>query len=224
MLFGNEFSGLKNLGSGLVVKTSILVVALLVGASAISSGASASLDAIAFNSNAQSISSGTLKLEASESGTGFTAAISNLAPGDTSTRFVNYTNSGTLAGRALTIQAVDSTTSPTLLTTSATKGLFVTVTLCGGGSWNSSTGACSGTPSVLLVATPITTVISTAQSLVAGALTSGEVVALKFEIVLPDQTETTTNGVLPASPIQNLSALIQFRLREVQRAAVVTNA
>ncbi len=217
--------------SSLIGKGALLVVAGVIGTAGITEGASATLDAVAFNTSPQDISGGILKLEATERGDGFTQPIQKIAPGDTVNRFVEYKNSGDLAGKSLSVSALDTSLTSTLLTTSAVKGLQVTITRCsnvgGTAAWTSA-GVCetaahvAGTTDVL-VSTPITSVIASAQSLIS-TMAVDEVASLKFSIVLPDQAETTTNGVLPSPTVQGAAALLQFKLREIQRDASTTNS
>ncbi len=218
--------------SSLIGKGALLVVAGVIGTAGITEGASATLDAVAFNTIPQDISGGILKLEATERGDGFTQPIQKIAPGDTVNRFVEYKNSGDLAGKSLSVSALDTSLTSTLLTTSAVKGLQVTITRCsnvgGTAAWTSA-GVCetaahvAGTTTDVLVSTPITSVIASAQSLIS-TMAVDEVASLKFSIVLPDQAETTTNGVLPSPTVQGAAALLQFKLREIQRDASTTNS
>src|SRR5690349_6621073 len=98
-------------------------------------GVYAGLNAVA--TGTQSVTSGTLKLTMADNGVGFSSSVSNMAPGDVVNRYVDVTNGGTLAGQALTLAVADST--PTLLSTDATKGLHVVVTQCTSGVWTAAT-------------------------------------------------------------------------------------
>jgi hypothetical protein len=183
-------------------------------------GVYAGLAATASNSSAQTISSGTLKLVYADNGTGFTTGFSNMAPGDVINRYVDLSNTGTLTGKALTLAASDS--SVTKLTNDATNGLHVTVTSCST-VWVAATGTCTlGTTSVLLNNVAVSALRSSASSLVSGAVASGY--KLKFSVTLPDQDETTTNGTLPGSTIQGLTANITWSFSESQRDATTTDS
>ena len=96
----------KGSPTSIAVKTSILVVAALIGTGAVTQGASATLDSISYNSTPQSISSGTLKFDtptAVTGSSGFTATFANMNPGDTRTVGIEYTNSGTNSGIGLAL-------------------------------------------------------------------------------------------------------------------------
>ena len=43
-------------------------------------------------------------------------------------------------------------------------------------------------------------------------------------MTLPDQSETTTNGTLPAGTIQGLSASLTYTFAETQRDATTSNS
>jgi hypothetical protein len=183
-------------------------------------GVFAALSATAFNSSAQTISSGTLKLVYADNGNGFSTSITNMAPGDVVNRYVDLTNTGTLAGKNLTLSAADSGSS--LLSSDATKGLHVTVTSCST-VWVPLTGACTlGTTSVLLNNVAVSSLVSAPSTVVSGAVASGY--QLQFKITLPDQSETTQNGTLPGGTIQGLTANMTWTFGESQRDATTTNS
>jgi spore coat-associated protein N len=186
-------------------------------------GVYAALNATAFNTAPQAASSGTLSLTMASNGTGFSQAISNLAPGDTVNRYISLTQGDTLDGKDITLGVADGT--PTLLTTSATKGLRVTVTSCPT-AWTPGTGAgtCSGTPTVLLASTPLSTLTAGPVAVKAGANAASSVLNLQISLALPDQTETVTNGVAPAGTIQGLSSALTWTFGETQRTATVTGS
>ncbi|WP_370972190.1 TasA family protein [Amycolatopsis sp. cg9] len=190
---------------------------------AMGAGVWATLSATAANVTPETISSGTLKLTLAANGAGFDQAIANLAPGDTVNRYVDLTSGGSLDAQALTMQ-VAATGSGALVTDGATtKALRVTVKQCPG-TWNTSTGACSGgTATTLLPATALSG-LSSAQSLIAGAVAAGSVSHLQVSVQLPDQAETTVNGALPTSTIQGLTANLTYTFAETQRSATTTNS
>lgn len=200
-----------------------LAMATVGGAVLVMMGAGvwASLSATASNVDPQEVSTGTLKLTMTPNGAGFTQSISNLAPGDVVNRYVDVANSGTLDGQALTLAVTGTGSTP--LTTDATRGLAVTVTECVGGTWTAGTGVCSGTTSALVSSKPVST-FGTATSLVSGAVASGETRELQVTVTLPDQTETTVNGALPANTIQGLSTQLTYTFAETQRAAATSNS
>lgn len=180
----------------------------------------AGLNATATNTTAQSIDSGTLQLTYADNGAGFTSVAAKMAPGDVVNRYVDLTNGGTLDGKTLTLAATDST--PTKLSTDATNGLQVAVTECTGGTWDSTTGVCSGT-----AGTPVTgslqSMATTPLSLDSN-VTSGATLHFQVSMTLPDQNESVVNGALPANTIQGLSANITWAFNELQRTATTTNS
>ncbi|MCW2603608.1 MAG: hypothetical protein JWN61_1743 [Pseudonocardiales bacterium] len=187
-------------------------------------GVWASLNATA-TGTAETVSSGTLKLTLAANGVGFSQGITNVAPGDIVNRYVDLANSGTLDAQSLTVQ-VGATGSGALITDgvapATTKALRVTITSCTT-NWAPTTGICSGTTSIVLAATPVSG-LSTAASLIAGAIPAGTVAHLQVSTQLPDQTETTVNGNLPATTIQGQSAVLAYTFGEVQRTSTTTNS
>ena len=89
-------------------RTAVGVAFALVGVAVTGAGVYAALSATAFNTSAQSVTSGTLKLVLADNGNGFSTGILLLAPGDVVNRYVDLTNSGTLDGKNITFKAVDS--------------------------------------------------------------------------------------------------------------------
>lgn len=199
----------------------ILASSLALGGIALASaGVYAALTAQA--TGTQSVATGGVSLTVGADGTttGFTTAVTNMAPGDTQNRFVSLTNASTIATQGLTLSA--SGTANNLL--DATKGLTATVTSCTV-AWTivSTTPTCTGTTSVLLAATPLANLTSTTS----GNLVSGTVAAayhLELTLALPNTVETTLNGAVPGSTIQNLTNSITFTFSETQRAATSTSA
>ncbi|MGM1059149.1 TasA family protein [Saccharothrix sp. Mg75] len=186
-------------------------------------GVWATLTATAANVTPEQVTSGTLKLALGNNGAGFGQSITNLAPGDVVNRYVTLTNSGSLDAQALTVQ-VAATGSSALIADGATgKALRVTITKCTGGAWTPDTGACGGTKSVLLTATPLSGLAS-AASLLPAVTTAGEVQNLQVSVQLPDQNETTVNGVLPANTVQGQSVNLTYTFSETQRSATTTNS
>lgn len=208
---------------GLLAASGVTVVGLtLTGI-----GVYAGLNATASNATPQTASSGTLSLTMGANGTGFTTNIALLAPGDVVNRYVDLTNGGTLAGQALTLGVVDGT--PTKLSTDAINGLHVTVTSCSGGAapaWTPGAGTCTGTGATtsVLATNVALSALGTPVSLVAGAQAAGFVHHLQLSITLPNQTETTANGVLPGGTIQGLSASLTWTFTEAQRTATTTTS
>jgi spore coat-associated protein N len=198
----------------------------VVGLAITGMGVFAGLNAVATNTTAQNITSGTLKLTMAPAtgSAGFTTGISNLAPGDTANRYVDLSNGGNLDAQTLSLAAADG--SPTKLSTDVTNGLHVTVTQCSGATWTVATATCGagGTTSVLANSVALSALIATPTTLIAGAVTAGTVLHLQVAVTLPNQLETTTNGTLPVGTIQGLSASITWTFNELRRTATTTNS
>jgi hypothetical protein len=75
-----------------------------------------------------------------------------------------------------------------------------------GGTWNTGTGACSGSSSTLVSGVPLATMPAATPVMVSPTVTGGSVLHLQIALELPDQNETTTNGVPPADSIQGLTS------------------
>lgn len=188
-------------------------------------GVFAALNATASNATAQNATSGTLSLTMANNGAGFGQSVSNLAPGDIVNRYVNLTQGATMDGKGLTLAVADGT--PNKLTTDATKGLHVTVTECSGTWTTTGAGACTGagaTTTVLATNVPLSSLAATPSTLVAGTVTAGSTLNLQVSLTLPDQNETTANGVLPANPIQGLASALTWTFGETQRTSTTTGS
>ncbi len=228
----------------LIAKGSLLLLAGAVGTIAITEGASATLDAIAANSAAHSVTDGTLILNAPiypgsagvGSSAGFNTAIDKVVPGDVMHRFVKYTNSGTLGGGDLSLWIHDSVGS--VMTTNATQGLHVSVTACDQAwTWIGNEAAqCGGSSSVLATNQPLSGITDEAnKTTFAGtSLAAGVSTYLKFDIALPDRYERRANAGTPtnrdgsalADPtvtMQGLNAQITWTIYTAARAATDTN-
>lgn len=186
-------------------------------------GVYAALNATANNTTAQSASSGTLSLTMTNNGAGFAQGIANLAPGDVVNRYVTLTQGAVLDGKDLTLGVTDGT--PTLLTTNATKGLHATITSCSS-AWTPGTGpgTCSGTTTVLLASTPLSTLTAGPVSVKTGTNAASAVLNLQISVALPDQAETVSNGAAPVGTIQGLSSALTWTFGETQRTATVTGS
>jgi hypothetical protein len=206
----------------------------LIGASAaavITSGVFAGLNATATNTTAQTVSDGTLSLTLADSGVGFSANITNLAPGDVVNRYVTLSNGGTLAAQGLTLGIAATPANPAsaaLITDGVapvtTKALRVTVTSCSG-SWAPLTGVCTGTASTEIAAAPLSTFTAAAQAFTrTSALEAKAAQSLQVSVCLPEQSETTTNGVLPTNTVQGGSVNLTYTFNELQRTATTTNS
>jgi hypothetical protein len=180
-----------------------------------SAGVYALLSASASNPTPQQASSGTLSLVLGDNGAGFTTPISNLAPGDSVRRYVALANNGTLAGQDLALQVTDSVAS--VLSTDAARGLQIAVDECSV-AWTPGTGACAGTTSPVLGSAPLAG-FGTRAFPDGGTMAAGQTRHLRLTVQLPDSTEETVNGVLPAGSVQGRSAQLTWKFTESQRTA-----
>jgi hypothetical protein len=202
--------------AGAVIMVSVAAIA---GQSVI-----ASLNATAFNTTAQAVNSGTMKIELANNGNGFSQSIANLVPGDVVNRYVTLTNSGSIDGIGLTLKTAQTGT-PSLISDgvspSTTKALTLTVTSCPV-AWDVATGACAS-PTVELAATPIGSLTS-ATGLTSSTLASSAPRYLQMKITLPDQNETTVNGAVPSNTVQGGAVAVTYTFDLAQRLATTTNS
>jgi hypothetical protein len=191
---------------------SLLLPVLAVGALT-GGGVYAAVRADSFNTTPQAVTSGSLKLTMDAAS--FNQSVTNMAIGDTRTQYVDLTNSGTLAGKGLTLSVADATASP--LTTDVTRGLAVTVQNCAS-AWSS--GTCAS-PVAMTTSTPIAS-MGTAVALSTSDNPVGQVWHLKVTLALPDSVEVVENGTLPVNSVQSRAASLTWRFSEAQRAAVAS--
>jgi hypothetical protein len=206
------------------VKTILFGSVGVLGVGLVTDSVMATINATAFNTTAQPISTGSLSItQAAGSGsTGFGSTFSNMVPGDSRTVYVNIVQ-GSAASSNPQIQIVDTpTASASLLTSDATRGLAVTVNGCAT-AWSS--GSCSGGAFVVLASTPLLT-LKTITNLSANyLLTASTTNYLQFVISLPNGSdETVANGGAAVvtgggGTIQGLSANIIWTISVQQRAA-----
>ncbi len=205
-----------------VVATSVFAGSLiLVAGTSVFAGLNATVSA------SQTDSAGTLILSTANNGAGFSQPITNLAPGDIVNRYVTLTNSGTLASQSLGL-SIAATGSSTLITDgiapATNKALTVTVLSCTGGTWNTSTGVCSGTTNTEISETSLSAFTSQKVFSVSPTLAAGATSQLQIRTKLPDQNETTVNGVLPSVTVQNGSATLSYLFNQAQLAGATTNS
>lgn len=203
-----------------VVAASFGVAALaLTGA-----GVYAGLTAQATNTTAEIVSSGTLLLTmAPETGAAaLSATVSNLAPGDVDNRYVVVTNSGTLVGKSLGLAVSDGTVPPSVLSTSATKGLSVSISACSI-AWVPATGVCAGTTTSYLAKTSVSALGTRVNFTGPIAPAAAAAYSLRISTYM-DGTETVTNGTLPGDTAQGLTATLTYTFSEDQRDGVTTNS
>jgi hypothetical protein len=203
-------------------RTIVAAAFAVAGLAVTGAGVFAGLNATA--TGTQAVTSGTLSLTmGNETGSTFSGAVSGLAPGDVVNRYVTLTNGGTLDAQTLTLGV---TGTGSLLSTSAAKGLTVTVSSCAT-SWSVSAGvatcASSGAVATVLAATPVATLAVTPGS-IQSTFAPAAVLHLKIALTLPDQGETVTNGTFPGGTIQGLSDTLTYTFNELQRTATTTNS
>ena len=186
-------------------------------------GVYAGLSATATGSEA--VSSGTLNLTLSpDVGVGFSNFAAKMAPGDTDNVYVNLNNTGSLASAAGMTLSVTGAPSNALTNGSvAGEGLTVTATQCSV-AWTLATGVCSGTTTPILATTQVSALnvgaaLSNVPALVAA---TGQLAHVQVSLGLVG-TETSVNGVAPASTIQGLSTTLTYTFTEQQRTGVATN-
>lgn len=201
-------------------------VMALSAAAIIGQGVLASLNATAFNTVAENVNSGTLKLSLTNNGVGFSQDINNLAPGDVVNRYVTLENEGSLDGINLSLKTT-ATGTPTLLSDGVGGGtnqaLRLTVSSCTV-AWDPSTGACTGGTATQEIAPSTLSTLSSATNLSNGSMSSGAFKYLKMSIQLPDQNETTINGVLPPNTVQGGGVAITYTFDFAQRLATTINS
>jgi hypothetical protein len=198
----------------------VVSVATIAGQSVV-----ASLNATAFNTVAQQISAGTMKLDLANSGNGFGQNITNVVPGDVINRYVTLTNSGSINGIGLSLKTAQTGTASLISDGTAgvtTQALRLTVKSCPV-AWDVVNGTCAGTPATELSATPIGSLTS-ATTLASSTMNSGAIKYLQMSISLPDQNETTVNGALPANTVQGGSVNVTYTFDLAQRTATTTNS
>lgn len=202
-----------------------LAVATIGAATLTMTGAAvmATLRATASNVTPRAVEAGTLLLDLVDDGAGFAQSIGGLAPGDVVNRYVRLESTGSLDARALTF-ATAATGTPTLVDdgvgASTTRAIRVSVASCSV-RWDTATGTCSGTTTSLLAPVTLGTA-ATPRSLGTGSLPPGGRLHLRIQVTLPDQDETTVNGVLPAQSVQGGAVEVVYTFGADQRPATTT--
>jgi hypothetical protein len=171
----------------------------------------------------QAVTSGTLSLIVTPgTAANFSAAVSNVAPGDVINRFVDLSSNGSLDAKTLTLQVTGGTSN--LLSTSGTLGLRVAVSTCTT-AWAVVSGlpSCSGSMAPALASTPVSTLSGTPGA-VQTTVAAGALMHLNVSVTLPDQPETVTNGTLPGGTIQGLNNTLTYTFNELQRTATTTSS
>jgi hypothetical protein len=174
----------------------------------------------------ETVSSGTLDLALSaDTGAGFSAFTSKMAPGDTDNVYVNLTNTGTLAsakGMRLWVASVPA--SALSNGSAAGEGLTIQLTECSV-AWTLATGTCSGTTTSLLATRLLDTMdtLATARALknIPALAAGGGVDHVQVSLGLVG-TEKSVNGTPPANTIQGQSASLTYTFIEQQRTGIAT--
>lgn len=177
-------------------------------------------------SASNSSTSGTLALSSTNNGVGFSQSVSNLAPGDVVNRYITLTNGGTLDAQSIGL-AVTATGTSTLIndgiSPATNKALTLAVYSCSG-TWNTTTGACSGTTNTEIAATPLGSFATKKGFAVTPTMLANGAQNLQLQLTLPDQSETTVNGVAPANTVQGGSVSLSYLFSEAQRTAATSNS
>lgn len=190
-------------------------------------GVLATLNAQTSNPSPEAVSSGTLKLtvSATNPSAGFSSEVANLAPGDVVNRYVDLTSGGSLDAQGLTL-GIAATGTSSLITDGAapatTKALRVTVSSCPV-AWTQATGLCAGGSGTVEVASAPLSSWSVAKAFATSSMSAGSVAHLQVQVVLPDQAETTVDGVPPVTTVQGGTANLTYTFTELQRSSRVTN-
>lgn len=214
---------MKNLTSRSLKTGAIATVvggAILIFGNSVFAGLNATVSA------ANNSSSGTLTLSSADNGVGFTQAISNLAPGDVVNRYITLTNGGSLDAQSLGL-AVTATGTNSLISDGVSpatnKALTLAVNSCSG-SWNTSTGVCTGTTTSEIAATTLGAFGTKKNFLNSSTLAAAGSVKLQLQLTLPDQNETTVNGQTPTNTVQGGSVSLSYLFSEAQRTGTTSNS
>jgi len=210
--------------NGRPVRAAVIGLVFLILALLVTPGVYAALSAR--STGTETVSSGTLDLALSaDTGAGFSAFTSKMAPGDTDNVYVNLTNTGTLAsakGMRLWVASVPA--SALSNGSAAGEGLTVQLTECSV-AWTLATGTCSGTTTSLLATRLLDTMdtLATARALknIPALAAGGGVDHVQVSLGLVG-TEKSVNGTPPAKTIQGLSAALTYTFIEQQRTGIAT--
>lgn len=168
-----------------------------------------------------SVNSGTLTLGLAGTGVGLTAAISNMAPGDTVNRHIALTNGGSLATSGMTLGLA--TNNPSSGLVSEIKGLQITVNACSV-AWTATAGTCSGTRTTALSARSVNSLLTAPATLANAATGVGDKTYLQISLRLPDHDDISVNGVSPPGSIQGQTVSLTYTFTATQRAGTTTNS
>ena len=136
--------------------------------------------------------------------------VTGMAPGDSSSSYADYIQSGSLAAGVARLSISD--VSPSALTTDPSNGLHVTVEGCLE-EWAG--GSCPGGAFLVLVRTPLAYISGTSGMILSGWLGGvGNVNHLKFTLYLPSGDDGSLNGKAVDGSIQGLSSKIIWSITE----------
>ena len=218
--------------TSLTAKVAVIAVATTIGLANVVGSAGASLDAVAFNTTAQSINTGTLSITlsaGSSSGSsalfgttpsaGFDSYVPKMRPQDSFSHFVNLVTGPDMGISSPKLMITAGSGSAAILT-SGSNALRVWVQGCSV-AWSAG-GTCSTTAVDLVGTTGSPVVISSLSTATAFtgslALTAGATNYIKYTLSLPDKTETTTNGSVPSGTIQGKTASLTWTFSANQSA------
>ena len=195
-----------------IAGASIVIASVVVAANG--PGIFAGLKATASTAaNPMQATSGTLKLVVNGSGiAAFSADVPDLAPGDSVSRTIQLDSTGTLDGRALRLKVTPDDASSVLAT--GEKALRITVASCTDGTYSSC--ATSQIPSTPVSGLADFVAFSNSPTMAKG---NGRAF-LKITVALPDTTEETVDGVLPAGSVQGKALNLSYAFTMTQRDAV----
>jgi hypothetical protein len=187
----------------------LAVAAVTVGGTGVFASAFAQVSAT------QVVSSGTLATGAEPvAGTALGMSIDGMLPGETATRLLSVTPTGTIAAADVS-----------LLVSGATNALAsavtVTVDQCSV-AW-SATATCAGTTTTAVSATSATALVGRGAVVLARTVVPGQTVNLRIRISLPAGTFTTTDGV-SAAPYMGQALDLDWSIRLAQAAATTTSS
>ena len=201
-------TGLRMAGVG-VVGAAIIVAANGPGVFA---GLKAEADTVA---NPLAATAGTLVLDLAGTAD-FATAISNMAPGDSGTRYIELKNSGSLGARNLKVKIA--TSGDDVLETGS-KALEVKIESCSAAFVSGACGDSGG--AATQVAKQAVSSYSTFNAFaVPVTLAPAASTFLKVTTSLPEFDETTTNGTAPADGVQGKSVNLVYTFQQAQNEAV----
>lgn len=129
-------------------------------------------------------------------------------------RHVRLDGDGTLDGADVSMTVAASGDAVLVTDGSSTRALTVAVRGCSV-AWDAAAGTCAGTSSELLAATTLGDF--GAPAAIADALPAGGSLHLQIALTLPDQDETTVDGVPPDPTVQGAAVDLTYTFAMTQR-------